>query len=107
MGYFGFGKKKKKGGYVYVGESTRQNGEKKLYVGMTNRTPKKRWGEHINAVKSGNKSSWVSKGKYFKPIGAVWSSNPRKAERTIKKMTPQKKRSFGRYGAKKYHRREY
>jgi hypothetical protein len=103
MGFFGFGKKKeKKGGWVYVAESTRKNGEKKLYVGKTTRTPYERWGEHIASVKAPKKSSWVSKGTHVKPIGAVWSSNPSKAEKTIKTMTPTRKRNFGRYGASRY-----
>ncbi len=46
-------------------------------------------------------SKWISKGKNFRPIGAVWSSNPEKAERTIKKMNSSQKRAFGRAAAKK------
>jgi len=30
---------KKKGGYVYVGESTRRDGSKKIYTGMTTKKP--------------------------------------------------------------------
>ena len=100
-----FFNKKKKGGWVYVGESTRPDGSKKLYVGKTTRSPTTRWGEHISSVKSGNKKSWVSKGNFFKPIGAVWSNNPNKAERTVKKMSPTKKRAFGRLGASRYKKR--
>jgi len=97
---------KKKGGYVYVGESTRQDGSKKLYVGKTSRKPSTRWGEHKKSVKSNNSKTWVGKGKSFRPIGAVWSSNPSKAERTVKKLSPVKKRSFGRYGAKTYYKKK-
>jgi hypothetical protein len=50
-------------------------------------------------------SSWVSKGKKFRPIGAVWSSNPEKAERTIKRMTPAQKRAIGREGARRYYKK--
>jgi hypothetical protein len=42
---------KKKGGWVYFGESTRANGSKQVYTGITRRSPSTRWGEHINAVK--------------------------------------------------------
>ena len=38
---------KKKGGWVYVGESTRTDGSKKIYTGITRRSPQKRWGEHM------------------------------------------------------------
>jgi len=101
MGLFGFGgQKKKKGGWVYVGESCRKDGSKKIYVGKTSRSPAKRWGEHIDSVRSGKKSSWVSKGTYFKPIGAAWSSNPTQAEKTLKRKTSSAKRSFGRYAAR-------
>jgi len=49
-------------------------------------------------------SKWTSKGSYFRPLGAVWSSNPEKAERTIKRtFTSSQKRSLARYGARKYH----
>ncbi|KAJ3323909.1 hypothetical protein HDV06_000885 [Boothiomyces sp. JEL0866] len=93
---------KSKAGYAYVGESTRQNGQIMLYTGMTQRTPWKRWGEHIKNVKSSNSKTWVGKGIYFKPLGAVWSRNVYKAEKTIKKMTPAQKRWFGRMAAKRY-----
>jgi len=45
----------KKGGWVYFGESTRRDGSKKVYTGITRRSVKTRWGEHINGVK---KSRW-------------------------------------------------
>lgn len=93
-----FWNKKKTGGYVYVGESTRRDGSKKIYTGMTRRSPQKRWGEHM----SGSGGNWTSKGTFFRPLGAVWSSNPRKAEKTIKKMSSESKRRFGRYAASKY-----
>jgi len=38
-------KNKKKGGWVYGVESTRQDGSKKLYTGMTRRSVEKRWSE--------------------------------------------------------------
>ena len=39
----------KKGGWVYVGESTRNNGNKQIYTGITRRSVKKRWGEHMSS----------------------------------------------------------
>lgn len=87
-----------KGGWVYVGESTRKDGSKKIYTGMTRRTPRKRWKEHI----SGRGGKYTSSGVSFKPLGAIWSNNPRKAEETLKKKTPSQKRAFGRYCASKY-----
>ena len=98
MGLFGFGKKKKKGGWVYVGDTTRQDGSKKIYTGMTKRPIKTRWGEHM----TGRGGKFTSSGTNFKPIGAVWSQNPRKAEQTVKKMNPKQKRAFGRAAARKY-----
>jgi predicted GIY-YIG superfamily endonuclease len=95
-------KKARKGGWVYVGESTRKDGSKKLYTGMTRRSPSKRWGEHMDNVKKKNSRTWTGKGKFFRPVGALWSSNPAKAEKTIKKMSPAKKRALGRLGAKRY-----
>ena len=91
-------------GWVYVGESTRKDGSKKIYTGMTTRSPHVRWSEHIRNVRNGNKS-WVGKGTYFKPLGAVWSSNARKAEKTIKSFSSHQKRSFGSYAARRYYKR--
>lgn len=42
---------RKKGGWVYVGESTRSDGSKKMYTGITRRSPSTRWGEHMSGVK--------------------------------------------------------
>jgi predicted GIY-YIG superfamily endonuclease len=90
-------------GWVYVAESTREDGSKSIYTGMTTRSPYVRWGEHIDNVRNGNKSSWVGKGTYFKPLGAVWSSNAPKAEKTIKSFSSDQKRSFGSYAARRYY----
>lgn len=100
-----FLQKKMTAGWVYVGESTRTNGSKNIYTEMTTRSPYVRWREHIKNVQKGNKSTWVGKGSYFKPIGAVWSGNARKAEKTVKKISSYQKRSFGRLGARRYGRR--
>lgn len=43
--------KKKKSGWVYVGESTRNDGTKKMYTGITRRPVKKRWGEHMSSCR--------------------------------------------------------
>jgi predicted GIY-YIG superfamily endonuclease len=90
------------GGYVYVAESARPNGAVHIYTGMTRRSPYVRWGEHIR----GAGGKYTSRGSYFKPLGAVWSSNPAKAERTVKKMTPAQKRAFGYAAARAYHSRQ-
>ena len=98
---------RRKGGWVYVGESTRKDGSKKIYTGMTQKkSPLTRWGPHKKEVKKPYSKTWVGKGKSFKPIGAVWSSNPFKAERTVKKMSSSQKRSFGRMGAKRYYKKK-
>lgn len=70
-----------RGGYVYVAETTRPDGSIHVYTGMTRRSPYLRWGEHMR----GRGEKYTSRGSWFKPLGAVWSSNPRKAEKTIKK----------------------
>jgi len=97
---------RRKGGYLYGGESTRKDGSKKFYVGKTSRSPSTRWGEHMKAVKSKSSKTWVGKGKYFRPMGAVWSSNPSKAEKTVKKMSPTQKRNLFRKGAKRYYKKK-
>ncbi len=40
---------KKKGGFVYMGTSTRSNGSKQTYTGITRRSVKTRWKEHERA----------------------------------------------------------
>lgn len=92
---------KPKGGYVYVAESTRPDGSKHIYTGMTRRSLYVRWGEHMRGV--GGK--YTSRGTWFKPLGAVWSSNPRKAEKTIKRMSSARKRAFGYAAAQAYKNR--
>ena len=42
----------KKGGWVYFGESTRADGSKKIYTGITRKSPSVRWSEHMSAVKT-------------------------------------------------------
>lgn len=85
MGFF-----RKKSGYVYGGESTRRDGSREVYTGMTRRSLRTRWGEHMR----GRGGKYTSGGTWFKPLGAIWSSNPRKAEKTIKKMSSRRKRWF-------------
>ncbi len=96
---------KKKSGSVYFGESTRKNGSKQTYVGKTRRPVSVRWKEHLNSVKSENGKTWVSKGTNFKPMGAIFSRNPDKAERTIKKLKPYQKKYLARGGAMRYKKR--
>lgn len=98
--------RKKKSGSVYFGESTRRNGSKKIYTGKTKRPVRTRWKEHINSVKSENGKTWVSKGTNFKPMGAIFSRNPDKAERTIKKLKPHQKKYLTRGGAMKYKKKK-
>jgi predicted GIY-YIG superfamily endonuclease len=102
MGWFN---RKKKSGWVYTAVSTRPDGSKKIYTGKTSRSPYERWGEHMDSVKE-HKSTWTGGGSFFKPIGARWSSNASKAERTVKQMSPEQKRAFGRSGARKYYRKK-
>ena len=54
---------------------------------------------HVEDIKM---SRWVSKGKSFRGIGATWSSNPEKAERTLKSRSSGQKKAFGRSAARKY-----
>ena len=98
-------KKKSKEGHVYIAESTRKDGSKKLYVGQTGRTPRTRMSEHISSVKSSSNSSWVSKGKNVRLLGSVKTSNRYTAERTIKSMSPASKRKLASVGAKRYKKR--
>lgn len=100
-----FGKKKKTGGTVYLGESTRSNGSKQMYTGITRRPVQVRWREHINASKSANSKTWTGKGIGFRPMGAFFSRNPEKAERTIKGLKPYQKRYLARGSAMKYKKR--
>lgn len=97
---------KKKGGWVYGLESTRKDGTKKIYAGKTSRSLTKRWEEHFKEVKKKNSKTWIGKGKHAKPLGAIWSKNPSKAEKTIKKMSPKKKRTLFTSGARKYKKRK-
>ena len=101
MGIF-FNKKKKKPGMVYLGESTRSNGSKKIYTGMTRRSVKVRTKEHVSSQSSKNKKTWVSKGSDYNLKGAFFSRNPEKAERTVKKLKPHQKKYLARGAAMKY-----
>jgi len=96
----------KKSGTVYIGESTRSNGTKKIYTGITRRPVQVRWKEHISASKSPNSKTWVGKGNNFKPIGAFFSRNPEKAEKTIKGLKPHQKRYLARGAAMKYKKKQ-
>ena len=97
-------RKKKKPGTVYFGESTRSDGSKKIYTGITRRPVQTRWGEHKKSI--GSSKSWVSKGTSFKPMGAFSGRNPEKAERTIKGLKPSQKKYLSRGAAMKYKKRK-
>jgi predicted GIY-YIG superfamily endonuclease len=88
------------GGFVYVAESTRPDGSKQIYTGMTRRHPYERWTEHMQ----GRGGGYTSRGTYFKPLGAKWFPEPYKMEREIKKWSSSQKRAFGRAIAKEYYR---
>ena len=94
----------KKLGMIYFLESTRKNGVKKVYTGMTRRSVRTRWSEHIRATKSENSKTWTGKGTYSRPLGAFLSRNPEKAERTIKNLKPYQKRYLARGAAMRYYR---
>lgn len=97
---------KKKSGSVYFGESTRKDGSKKMYTGITRRPVRIRWKEHANSTKSDKSKTWVSKGKAWKPMGAFISKNPEKAEKTIKKLKPHQKRYLARGAAMIYKKKK-
>jgi hypothetical protein len=78
-------KSKQKPGEVYFAKSTRKNGKKMEYVGSTTRSVKTRESEHKKEVAKPNSKTWVGKGTSFKVTNSISSSNPRKAESTIKK----------------------
>ncbi|MFA5870458.1 MAG: hypothetical protein WC842_01020 [Candidatus Paceibacterota bacterium] len=90
--------KKTKPGTVYLGESTRPDGSKQIYAGMTRRPVWRRWHEHMR----GWGGKYTSRGTWFKPLAAFQSSNPRKAEKTVKQMSSFHKRLFARFIAKRY-----
>ena len=77
--------KARNGGYVYFGRSVRKNGSVQEYVGSTTRTVAIREKEHKREVRKSNSKTWVGKGTTFKVTDSFYSSNPRKAEATIKR----------------------
>ena len=104
MGFFG--SKNKRGGTIYLGESTRSNNSRKIYTGITRRPVQVRWKEHSNSVKSEKGKTWVSRGKSWRPLGAFYSRNPEKAERAIKNLPAYQKRYLARGAAMKYNKRK-
>lgn len=46
-------------------------------------------------------SEYLKRGKKNIPLGAVWSNNPEKAEKTIKNMSSSEKRDFWKRNGKK------
>ena len=91
--------RKPKSGHVYFLKSERKNGSVMEYVGSTTRSVIIREAEHKREVRKKNSRTWVGQGTSCKVTGQFWSTNPRKAERTIK----QKRRAA--YKAGKYRSR--
>jgi len=75
----------KKSGRVYFGKSVRKSGKAMEYVGSTTRNVKTREAEHKKEVRKRNSKTWVGKGKSYKTTDSFWSSNVRKAEKTVKR----------------------
>ncbi len=98
--------KNPKAGKVYIGEVTFKSGEKKLYTGQTARSVRERVGEHMQAQNTGNTKSFTGKGVSFELKGSIFSQNRFKAEKTIKKMSPAKKRSIAKGGARQFRRKK-
>ena len=90
---------------MYILESLRKDGSKKIYTGHTKRTVRKRVGEHILEVKKPESKTWVGRGRWVRLLGAVFSRNVFKAERTIKKMRPTRKRNLAGLGARRYEKK--
>jgi predicted GIY-YIG superfamily endonuclease len=96
----------KRPGKVYLGESTRSNGSKKIYTGITRRPVRTRWAEHKRAANSLSSNTWTGKGTSFRGMGAFTSNNPEKAERTIKRLKPHQKKYLARGAAIKYNKKK-
>lgn len=97
-----YSKNNSKAGNVYIGEIKFSDGKKKLYTGQTKRSVFQRVSEHLAAQRDGNTKTYTGRGIGFKLLGSIFSTNRFKAEKTIKKFTPTKKRNIARYGARKY-----
>ena len=81
-------------GFVYVGESVRQDGSTKLYVGMTSRPVHERVSEHQKNIEKGNRKTWCGQGKSFKLLGYIFTEDRFKFEREIKKCSVKKKQDL-------------
>lgn len=97
--------KKSASGKVYIGEVTFKSGKKTIYTGMTKRTVYERVGEHMGNQSNHNHNSYTGRGVGFRLIGSIFSSNARKAEKTIKNMSREEKIKVGRKGATNYKKR--
>ncbi len=100
--YSCYNNRNSKKGKVYFGESTRKDGTKKIYTGQTKRSVYERVGEHLKEVKKPKSKTYTGRGTGFKLLGSIFSNNRFKAERSIKKMSPEAKRSLAKKGARKY-----
>ncbi len=91
---------------MYFGISTRNDGSEKIYTGQTRRSVYKRAGEHIKETKKPSSKTYTGKGKSFKLLGSIFSTNRYKAEKTIKKLPRKTKISMAKRGARNYKRKK-
>ena len=97
--------KKSTSGKVYIGEVTFKSGKKTIYTGMTKRSVYERVGEHFDNQNIKNHKPYTGRGVSFRLIGSIFSSNARKAEKTIKNLPREEKIKIGRKGAINYKKR--
>lgn len=83
-----------KSGFVYIAESERQNGDTKIYVGMTGRPVHERVAEHRREVETGNRRTWCGRGRAFRLLGFRFVDDRYQKERELKKLSPDKKREL-------------
>ncbi len=100
--YSCYNSRNSKKGKIYLLESTRKDGTKKIYTGQTKRSVYERIGEHLRAVKNPKSKTYIGRGIRIRVLGSLFSNNRYKAEKTIKKMSPEVKRSLARKGAREY-----
>ena len=74
----------KKVGWVYGLKVLFSGGNEKQYTGSTTRSVSQRVSEHKSYSKNHDTRHYTGKAKRVSYAGSFWSSNPRKAERTVK-----------------------
>ena len=87
-------KESSRAGFVYIGESVRQDGSIKLYVGMTSRPVYERVAEHQKNIDKEKRKTWCGQGKSFKLLGYIFTEDRFKFEREIKNCSVKKKRDL-------------